>query len=101
TKIGLKQLGQTVKIQAMRDSKPVTFVTAPASPVAERLAGDSIDQRPAGVTFETLPATAGRPEQVAGVQVARVAENSAAFQEGLRKGDIITAVNRQPVPSLA
>ena len=100
TKIGLRQLGETIRIQAMREGKPLTFTTALATAVAEQISGDSLDDRLAGVTFGTLTEPADNGE-VSGIEVEHAAPNSAAYQEGLRQGDIITSVNRQPVTTLS
>lgn len=41
------------------------------------------------------------PRGQKGVVVARVAQDSAAFEQGLRQGDVITQVNRRPVSSVS
>jgi serine protease Do len=40
------------------------------------------------------------PRDTRGVVVSRVAQDSAAFEAGLRRGDVITQVNRKPVNSV-
>jgi Do/DeqQ family serine protease len=99
-KVGLKQAGQTVRVEVVRDGKRMTFITALASIAAERLEGGTLDKRLAGVVFGPTTEQPSRTNQLAGVAVVRAAEASSAYQEGLRQGDIITSVDRQPVTTL-
>ena len=61
--------------------------------------GGMLDRRLAGARFEELPARM-RSDRVKGVLLAELDRGSRMAQAGLRKGDIITAANRQSVQSL-
>ena len=61
----------------------------------QQVGGRDIHPGLAGAVFASSSATAG-----GGIEVEAVEPGSAAAQRGLRAGDIITAVNRQPVQNL-
>jgi S1-C subfamily serine protease len=54
-----------------------------------------------GAEFRDLEPGHPRYGRIAGVLVARVAPGSAAARSGLEQGDIVTAVNRTAVASVA
>jgi Do/DeqQ family serine protease len=101
TEIGLKEAGQTVHLEVVRDGRTLTFVTALGSVAAERVAGATLDKRLAGVVFGATAEQASGTGGPAGVDVVRVAPTSDAFDAGLREGDVITSINRQSVTTLA
>ncbi len=78
----------------MRDGKPLTINTALKATEVRTLKGEALDKRLAGIQFGDIDAGVRRLG-VGGVSVTRVAENSRAFANGLRDGDVIVAVNRR------
>jgi Do/DeqQ family serine protease len=98
--VGLKGVGDTVHLGVVRDGKPLTLVATLAPITAERLTGESLDKRLAGVVFGAIEGQASQQGAVSGVEVVHVDHASPAFDEGLRDGDIVTAVNRQPVATV-
>jgi Do/DeqQ family serine protease len=91
--IGLMRVGETVEFGVLREGAPMTVTATIADRASEAApeAGTALE----GATFEAYEGAGG-----AGVLVIGVAEGSPAHRAGLREGDIITAVNRQPVANL-
>ena len=96
SKIGLKEIGSEIRVEALRDGKAMTFTARLAPREVERLSGEKVDSRLAGVELGvTRESEAG-----AGVEVLRVDTDSRAYEAGLRRGDVITSVDRRDVSSL-
>ncbi len=93
--IGLRGSGDSVQIDYYRDGRQRTVTAELGQRMAQQISGDAIHPGLDGASFATASATANN-----GVEVASVEADSAAAQRGLRAGDIITAVNRQPVQNL-
>lgn len=64
------------------------------------LQGGDLDRRLAGAVFEELP-TKMRSQQLRGVILSALDQQSRLARSGLRPGDILTGVNRQAVQGLA
>ena len=96
-KIGLARVGDPVKLTMLRGKKKLS-VTAVLSPRkrAKLNVGD-VDSRLAGAVFGPIEgAGSGRGQ---GVAVLECPRGSPAWLAGLRKGDIVTSVDRRPVRS--
>jgi S1-C subfamily serine protease len=93
--IGLKGSGETVRIEYIREGSAKTATAELGQRTAEQASGADIHDGLAGAQFAISSATTS-----GGIEVASVEEGSSAAQRGLRSGDIITAVNRQPVQNL-
>ncbi len=96
----LLMVGDSVNMTVIHDgkSKHVAFVLKAED--YEQLTGERIDARLTGVELQNFR-NEDDPSMGAGVLVTDIDPNSTAWGRGLRPGDIIVAVNRQPVKSLA
>lgn len=99
--IGLRMPGDEVTITLLRagEELQVHATLAKASEVEYGAGGlfGGLD----GAQFGPIPADHPLAGQIEGVAVTRVAPGSPAARAGLRPGDIITSVNREPVASVA
>jgi len=93
--IGLKGSGEEVRIEYVRDGRNKAVMAELGERTSEQVSGGNIHPGLAGALFASAATTA-----TGGVEVASVDPDSPAAQRGLRAGDLITAVNRQPVQSL-
>ena len=94
--IGLMRSGDEVEIEYYRDNDKRSTSTALGQQRATASVGAEIHPGLVGAQF--AEASAARDD---GVEVTAVEPGSPAAQRGLRAGDIITAINRRPVRSLA
>ena len=91
--IALVRVGEEVHVQYRRDGqefKASGFI-ASASPM--NLAGETLDDRLQGAIFVTL-------EDESGVIVSELANDSVAWELGLRKDDVVVELNHQEVRTL-
>ncbi len=94
--IGLMRSGDQIDIKYVRGDATHTASTALGQQQATASVGSEIHPGLVGAEFAENSTTSE-----GGVQVTAVEPGSPAAQRGLRAGDIITAVNRRPVRSLA
>jgi len=94
--IGLMRSGDDVEIEYFRDNDKRKTSTALGQQRATASVGSEIHPGLVGAQF--AEASAARDD---GVEVTAVEQGSPAAQRGLRAGDVITAINRRPVRSLA
>ncbi len=99
-KIGLLRVGDTVELTVLRDGMVHRFTARIAEPAEAQLEGQGPAQRLAGATVGPLTEQSPLFGQVEGVLVLKVKKGSPAWQTGLRKGDVITEVNRQATPDI-
>jgi len=98
-KIGLRRAGEKVSLEVLRAGKTRQIEARISTPKVVRAKGASVHAALAGATLGELGDTGERG--VKGVKIIDVAQGSAAWEEGLRAGDVITSVDRQPVQSLS
>jgi serine protease DegQ len=91
---GLTAPGASVDVGVLRDGKPLTINTALKAAEVVTIKGETLDPRLGGVQFSEISDSLRR-QGIGGVSVTRIAENSRAFANGLRNGDVIVAVNRR------
>jgi serine protease Do/serine protease DegQ len=96
TAVGLLRIGETVTLDIIRNGRPRRLQAIIADPLDMQAAADGLSDRLAGAVLGELPP--GRGE---GVAVLEVKRGSPAWRAGLRAGDIIVSINRQPVTALA
>jgi Do/DeqQ family serine protease len=103
-RVGVTRAGETVVITLLRDGRErtldVTLDDAPSTPTRVPEAPAAVGKLD-GATFRELDPEHPRYGQVRGVVVSAVIPGSAAARVGLEREDVILAVNRRPVSSMA
>ncbi len=98
-RVGLMRIGTELSLGVIRNEQQMTVKTTVGEPreteTAAKVEGPGAAAHLAGASFKDVPA--GGPNSGHGVQVADVEQGSPAWQYGLRKGDVITDVNRQRI----
>ncbi|MDG4549295.1 MAG: DegQ family serine endoprotease [Candidatus Contendobacter sp.] len=96
--IGLLEVGEAARLEILRDGNPMTLNAKVGEYVPAKAEGDAINPRLTGVIFEDIgPNSPLSGRGVRGVTVARLESGSPAARAGLRRNDVIVAVNRQPI----
>ncbi|MEX2479526.1 MAG: DegQ family serine endoprotease [Gammaproteobacteria bacterium] len=101
TRIGLARVGKTVEIAYLRDGKPGKTrveIGAQSEAVVDK---PFKNERMASTTVGEIPKDSPAYGRLRGVMVYDIAQHSPAWRAGLRRGDIISSVNRVPTPSVA
>jgi Do/DeqQ family serine protease len=94
---GLVPVGRALEVVYLRDGKERTAQLEIEAP--RQLGGAELEPRFAGAVFIELPASA-RAGGVSGVLLESLERDSQLAYEGLRPGDVITAVNRKRTDNL-
>jgi Do/DeqQ family serine protease len=101
--IGLLRPGETVRVELIRDGRPITLTAElgelPVATAAERAAPGE-EQGQLDPAFDGAELVDNQSGATAGVLVARVDPGSPAAERGLRAGDVITKINRVRVRNL-
>jgi len=100
TQSALLMVGDSVNLTVLRDGKQrrVNFDLVAES--LEQIAGERIDARLTGVSLQNFRSESD-PAAGAGVLVTDIGAGAPALERGLRPGDIIVALNRRAVRSIA
>ncbi len=93
--IGLLQIGDKVHIDLVRGDKEISVQAIIGKPQLAQIRGEKFHRTLKGTVLSETP-----KEQVEGVLFAKIATNSAAWQQGLRPGDIIVSANRYRIRNL-
>jgi S1-C subfamily serine protease len=99
--IGFLEVGASVRLDILRDGKPLTINAKVGEYVPATAEGDAINPRLAGASFEDIGPGSPLAGRVQGVRVAQVESGSPAARAGLRPNDVITAVNHRAISSTA
>ncbi len=99
-RIGLLRVGEKVTLDVLRDGKRKQIKTVIEAPKLTQLDGKEIHPRLTGARFTNIEE--GMPEhgRREGVLLAQVDPRSPAVQTGLRPGDLVVSVNREPVRNI-
>ncbi|MEX2353792.1 MAG: DegQ family serine endoprotease [Gammaproteobacteria bacterium] len=95
--IGLLPVGERVRFEFYRDGKRQSLSTRVASGRAFAADAGLTNPRLEGISFSDIDNNSPYFGVVGGVVVSEIDRDSLAWQSGLRQGDIITSVNREPV----
>ncbi|MGR8946817.1 MAG: DegQ family serine endoprotease [Gammaproteobacteria bacterium] len=98
--IGLMRVGDKVELEYIRDGKRRTLTTKVGAREDIAKANGMRNERLAGATFGNIPEESPAYGRIRGVMLYEVERGSRVWDAGLRQGDIITSVNRQPVREL-
>ena len=98
--VGLRRIGEKVKLQVIREGKQKTVTATVAERKMVELPNDLRNERLAGATFGEIPEQSVAYGRIQGVMVYEVENGSRVDASGLREGDIITSVNRIPTRNL-
>lgn len=99
--IGLLPVGEKVVFEILREGKrkKLTATIAPRAEVAKNPA--AINPRLEGVSIGDIDEDSPYYGRLEGVIVVNIDRASHAWNSGMRKGDIITSINREPVKNLS
>lgn len=99
--IGLLPVGEKVVFEILRDGerKKLTANIAPRAEVAEN--PEAVNPRLQGVSIGEIDEDNPYYGRLEGVIVVEIDRASHAWTSGMRQGDIITSVNREPVKNLS
>lgn len=97
--VGLLMVGQTIKLQIIRDGKKKTLKATVKRIDKSMIQGD-VHPKLSGATFGDIEEAAPSYGKVQGIMIYSVKRGSPAAQAGLRANDIITSVNKQRIASL-
>jgi serine protease Do/serine protease DegQ len=93
-------VGDKVPIEVVRDGKRRQMLATVGAQSYEKLSGERLDPRLAGVELQNFRAE-DDPSQAAGVVVTDVQPGSTGASAGLQPGDVIVATNRIPTRNLS
>jgi Do/DeqQ family serine protease len=102
-RVGLTRAGETIRITLLRDGRSRDVeaqIGEPAAATLQPAPGAEVGKLE-GAEFRDLDAEHPQYGRLRGVVVTRVAPGSAAARAGLERDDVIVAVNRQAVGSVA
>jgi len=98
-RLGLLQVGEEVELEVLRGGTRRVIQTRVASREAAEPRGPG-NPLLAGATFGAIHPRHPLHGKVEGVMVYEIERGSRAWRAGLRKGDVVISVNRQPVAAL-
>lgn len=94
SQIGIKKIGDSVKVTVIREGKKKNFTVKIGEPVDAAAASGSVNPLFDGASFENSP-------DGNGIAISRLDRDATLAYAGLRPGDVIFSVNRQRVESIS
>ncbi len=99
--LGVLAVGEEARMRVVRDGRERLVRARIGERSARSAEAGSLDRRLAGAVFSDIDESSPLHGRIEGVLVTRVEAGSAAWRYGLRPGDVVLAVNRERVRSLA
>ena len=99
-RIGLSRVGETVRIGIVRDGRRIEKEAVIGQVRSSSVAGGTSSEKLIGVEFGEIGRDHPGFGRVEGVEVQSVEAGSLAWESGLRRGDIVFALNRRKVRSV-
>ncbi len=97
--IGLLMVGQTINIDIVREGKAKTL-KATVKKTKKRAKQKPTHPKLSGATFGDIEQSSPYYGKINGIMTYEIKRGSPAWASGLRKNDIISSVNRQPIENL-
>ncbi len=98
--IGLLPVGEQVMFEVLRDGERMTMKAGVAASKELILSQRTLDKRLEGITLGDIEEGHPYHSKIKGVIITEIQRGSRGWSAGLRKGDIITSVNHNPVTDL-
>ncbi len=98
--IGLLRVGKEISMKVMRDNKILILKAQIEEPLQHQLEGRQVHPRLSGTILSDIQKGNWLYGRIKGVLLSSIKVGSPAFRAGLRKGDVITSLNRKPVHSI-
>ena len=98
--IGLMPVGEEVMFEILRDGESKELKTRVSVNSELKFAEGRLDSRFAGMALSDIEQDHPYFDRLKGVIVTEIQRGTRAWSAGLRKGDIITSVNHEPVADL-
>lgn len=95
--IGLLRVGSKVTLTVLHNGEQRELHVVISEPQQAKVDAGRLDKRLSGAKLGDIEPSHPLSGQLKGVEVLGVDEGSPAWEAGLRKGDVIVSVNRQPV----
>ena len=99
--IGLLRVGTKVNLTILRNSKQLMISATISKSTQTKIDASEIHKRLSGAELSSLDEEHPAYGKLDGIVISRVKPRSPAAAAGLRKGDVITKINRQAINSLA
>lgn len=99
-RVGLLPVGEKIKFKLLRDGKERDIVVTVDENTQASTGPKAVNELLQGVTVGDIDKNNPYFGKVEGMAVLNVQRGSIAWRSGLRAGDIITSVNREPVKNL-
>jgi len=98
--VGLLRVGEKVKFKVLRNGKPMNMTAVVSEQKQHWVDGGTLSKRLAGAAISNIESGHPYYGHIEGLVILAVAPGSPAAGVGLRKGDVITSVNKQAVKQL-